>query len=141
MMNLSKRIQKSISLVVLLYLLSACNLSSGSAEITPEPTPDLPRVEIREPANNQQVIEGTEFTFDVVARDENPGVARIELRIDDVLLDDVPPAEEEFVPVLRAGIPWRATGIGLHVIEAVAYRPDGTPSDPAIINIEVVPRE
>ncbi len=127
--------------LALLLLLSACNLTSDPVEITPEPTPDLPRVEILQPANNQQVIEGTEFTFDVVGRDENPGVARIEVRIDDVTLDEVPPAEDEFVPVLRAEVPWRASGIGLHVVEVIAYRPDGTPSDPAIINIEVVPRE
>ncbi len=125
----------------LIFFLSACNLTNSPVEITPEPTPDLPRVQILQPANNQQVIEGTEFTFDVVARDENPGIASVELRIDGVTQDQIPPAEDEFVPVLRAEIPWRASGIGLHVIEAIAYRPDGTPSDTAIINIEVVPRE
>ncbi|MCA9915485.1 MAG: hypothetical protein KC496_19160 [Anaerolineae bacterium] len=127
--------------LLLVFFLSACNLGTSAVEITPEPTPDLPRVEIREPANNQEVFEGTEFSFDVVARDENPGVAYIELRIDDVTLDQVSPTEGEFVPVLRVSIPWRASGAGLHVIEAIAYRPDGTPSDPAIINLQVLERE
>jgi len=130
-----------LSMFALVFLLTACNLTNDPVELTPEPTADLPRVQILAPANNQQVIEDTEFTFDVVGRDENPGIAYIELRIDDETLDEVPPAEDEFVPVLRTEIPWRATGVGLHVIEAIAYRPDGTPSDPAIINIEVLPRE
>lgn len=132
---------RSLLVTLLVLLLSACNLTNDPVEITPEPTADLPRVEILEPANNQQVIEGTEFNFDVVGRDENPGIAYIELRIDDVPLEEVPPVDDEFVSVLRVSIPWRATGVGLHIVEAIAYRPDGTPSDSAIINIEVVPRE
>lgn len=121
-------------------LLSACNLAQ-SAEVTEDPTPDLPRVEILFPANNQQVIEGAEFDFDIVARDENPGIARVELYIDEELINEARPVDDEVVPVFRVTINWLAQGEGLHVAEVIAYRPDGTRGDPALLTVEVLPRE
>jgi hypothetical protein len=33
-----------------------------------------------------------------------------------------------------------ANGVGIHVIEAIAYRQDGQQSDPTLITIEVLPQ-
>lgn len=125
--------------LTLMFSITACNL--GNANVTPLPTPDLPTVEILAPANNQQAIEGVEFDFDIVARDNNPGVALVELYVDEVLINFANPIEQESVPIFRTAMNWRALGTGRHIIEVIAYRPDGTPSDPARINIEVLPRE
>ena len=117
--------------------LAGCNLTAATP--TPLPTPDIPRVEIREPANNRQVVEGVEFDIDIVARDASTGISRVELRVDGELLNDAQPVEASAVDVFRVTMNWRARDPGLHVLEAIAYRPDGTASDPAIINIEVLP--
>jgi hypothetical protein len=117
----------------------ACNLST--TQPTPLPTPDLPRTEILAPANNARVVEGTEFEFDVVGRDDTLGIAKLELRIDETTVHEVMPTEGGAVPVFRATMNWLAAGVGLHVVEAVAYRPDGTTGDAALINIEVVPAQ
>lgn len=131
--------RSSLIAVLLVIWLAGCNLTQGDAP-TPMPTPDLPRVEILEPANNRQIYEGTEFDFDIVARDETSGIARVELYIDDRVINSASPLEGESVPVFRVTMNWRAEGIGLHTVQAVAYRPDGTQSDPIIINIEVLAR-
>lgn len=123
----------------LIFLATGCNL--GTSDATPLPTPDIPTIEILAPANNQQAIEGVDFDFDIVARDSNPGVARVELYIDDALVNTSVPVEDESVTVFRTVMNWRATGVGRHVIEVIAYRPDGQQSDPARLNIEVLPRD
>lgn len=120
--------------------LAACNLMS-EAEMTAEPTLDIPTVEILEPANNRQIIEGTEFEFDIVGRDSGAGVAQIRLYIDETLIGEAFPVEEEAVPVFRARINWLANGVGRHPVEAIAYRADGTRSDSATITIEVLESE
>ena len=125
--------------LILALSMTACNL--GTAGVTPLPTPDIPRVEILAPSNNQQVLDGFEFDFDIVARDENPGVSLLELYVDELLINFSSPVDGEAVPVFRATMNWRATGAGLHIVEVIAYRPDGTQGDPARINIEVLPRE
>lgn len=133
------RILKIFHRALLLVILAACNLSTQQP--TPQPTPDLPRAEILAPLNNARVIEGTEFEFDVVGRDETVGIARLELRIDENTVHEVSPAQSDVVPVFRATMNWLATGIGLHSVEAIAYRPDGTRGNAFLINIEVVPAQ
>lgn len=120
--------------------LAGCNLATG-AQPTPLPTPDIPRVAIITPLNNQQVFEGTVFDIDIVGRDETAGVARIALLVDESPINEATPIEAAAVPVLRVKMNWLAQGEGFHVIEAVAYRADGTRSDSALINVEVIPRE
>lgn len=128
-----------IAVIVIALFTLACNLSASVPTVAP--TPDIPQVTILDPPNNQPVIEGTEFTIDVLATDTTTGVARVEVRVDDVTLVTVSPTDNEVEERFRVQTNWRAQGIGLHVIQAVAYRPDDTPSDTAIINVEVLPRE
>jgi hypothetical protein len=123
-------------LVVLVATLCGCNLQSADS-ITPMPTPDLPRIEILSPANNQRVILGTEFDFDIVARDETAGIARVELRINDRLVQEAEPPEG-VVEVFRVQMNWLAQTEGIALVEAIPYRPDGTQGDPARLSLEVV---
>ena len=131
---------RSLVLLLLLGILAGCNLTDSSS-FTPVPTPDLPQVEILAPENNQQIFEGTEFDIDIVARDEFPGISRVELFVDDISLNSATPIENVIEEVFTVRMNWRAAGEGFHVIEAVAYRPDGIQSDAATITIEVLPRE
>lgn len=124
-------------LAVGLLTLLACNLAQPVP--TPFPTPDLPTVEIIDPPNNVQVIEGTTFAFDIVGRDAAQGVSKIELYIDGVLVNMVNPFDVIAAPVFRAQINWTAQGVGLRAVEAIAYRPDGQRSDAALLTLEVIP--
>lgn len=131
---------RSVVLLLAMMTLAACNLTQ-SDQVTPVPTPDIPQIEILAPANNRQIVESIEFDIDIVARDENPGVSRVELFVDGESINAATPIDATFVPVFRVTMNWRAQGEGFHLIEAVAYRPDGSQSDPAALTIEVLLRE
>lgn len=127
----------ALRLIMGIVVLWGCNLAQPTP--TPFPTPDLPTVEIIDPPNNVQVIEGTTFAFDVVGRDAAQGVSKVELYVDGALVAVVNPFDVIAAPVFRAQINWTAQGVGLRAVEAIAYRPDGQRSDAALLTIEVIP--
>ena len=124
-------------LLLCLGLLTACSLAQPTP--TPLPTPDIPQVEILSPANNQQVLEGIDFDLDILAADSSSGIQKIEMYVDEVLINTAQPAAGP-APIFRVTMNWLARGLGFHVIHAIAYRPDETPSDESRITLEVIPR-
>jgi hypothetical protein len=125
--------------ILLAHVLSACNLQQGTP--TPLPTPDAPTVEFLSPVNGSSVIEGTDLTIELVARDTGAGVARVQLLVDDLPHQEGKPVESAAVPTFTVIMNWLAQGQGNHSLTAVAYRPDGTASPPTIISIQVVARQ
>lgn len=124
-------------LLSLILFTTGCNLKSKDA--TAIPTPDIPTVRFLFPANNDQIIEGTDLTFDIYAADMSIGVARVELFIDGQLHGEpMYYGDYQFTDEFRPQTNWVAQGIGRHTIAAIAYRPDGTPSDEALITVEVI---
>ncbi|MCY3574771.1 MAG: Ig-like domain-containing protein [Chloroflexi bacterium] len=118
--------------------LGACSLAKPSPTPLPSPTPAIPQVQILFPAHNQQVIEGLVFDIDILARDAAQGIARIELHVDGELAQAIE-SEADALNEFRVTMNWFAKGIGWHKFEARAYRPNGEPSQAAIIALEVVP--
>ncbi|MCB9457551.1 MAG: hypothetical protein H6671_16315 [Anaerolineaceae bacterium] len=130
-------LKRGFSLLVLVIAAAGCNLSSTAP--TPYPTPDLPRVEFLSPVNGSRVIDGVELDVELLAQDSTAGIARVELLVDDQPHGESQP-EANSVPVYRVLLAWRAQGVGVHPLTAIAYRADGTPSDPVVILVEVVNR-
>lgn len=130
-------IRTLLFLIMVLFSLVACNL--GTPQATPVPTPDIPSVQILAPPNNAQVIAGTDFDIDILGVDESQGVSKIELYVDDVLINESPIANPP-QPRYRVTMNWLAQGEGFHVITVIAYRADNTRSDETVLNIEVLPR-
>lgn len=127
-------IRWTLSLMTL--FLSGCNLVAGT--LTPTPVPDVPTIQFQTPENSSTFVEGTDIQIELVAQDSiGDGVARIELFVDDRLVQQATPQVSSAVPVFTVNMNWLARGIGLHVISAVAYRSDGTPSTPANIRVLV----
>jgi hypothetical protein len=125
-----------ISLIAIL-LLCACTLLSQE-QITP--TPAIPTVTFQFPTNNVAVAEGTDLQIQLVAQD-TVGIARIELMVDGQAHQDASPVEGESVPVFTVNMNWLAEGVGLHALEATAYRLDGTSSRPTLISVNVTPAD
>jgi hypothetical protein len=117
--------------------LAGCNLVREN-----DVRPVVPALSVRfqSPDNQTQVYAGQEIPLLLVAEDRSgAGVARVELRVDDRPHQEGTPEVGSAVPVFSVEMRWKANGPGLHALSAVAYRADGTPSDPATILIEVVP--
>jgi hypothetical protein len=127
-------------LLIVCGLLAACTLTAEAP--TPFPTPDLPTVRFQAPENNDRVYEGVDLTVDIVAQDTTQGIAKIEFFVDGVKVKEGSPPDDEAVEVFRVNMNWLTSGAGaLHTLTAIAYRPDGTPSDQETILIEVLARE
>jgi hypothetical protein len=120
-------------IVVAALLLCACTLVSQD-QVTP--TPAIPTVTFQFPTNNVAVAEGTDLQIQLVAQDI-VGIARIELMVDSQFHQEASPVEGESVPIFTVDMNWLAEGVGLHALEAVAYRLDGTSSRPVLINVNV----
>jgi hypothetical protein len=122
---------------MLMLVLSACNLSNFEPTATPEV--NVPLIEFVFPANNTVVVEGTDVQIQLLAQDpRGVGVARVELYVDDVKVSEAVPEVSAAVQVFTVNMNWLAEGIGFHALSAIAYRPDGTLSDPMIIRVEVI---
>lgn len=124
-------------IALVLLALAGCNLDASN--LTPIPTPDIPRVEFLFPENNSTVIEGADLTLDILAQDEGSGIAQIELLLNGQTLRMASPQEALTLSEFRVEMNWFAQGVGRHVLSAIAYRGDGIPSDEARLVIEVLP--
>lgn len=121
-----------------MLLLAGCNLASN-VEPTPAPTPDIPQAEFLAPPNNATIYEGAELVVDILARDTTAGISQIAFLVDDVVQLTAEP-ENGVVNDFRVETNWFASGVGMHLLTVIAYRPDGTQSLPVDILVEVLPR-
>jgi hypothetical protein len=120
-----------------LGVLASCNLVREADAPTLAP---VLNVRFESPANQTQVYEGQEIELLLVAEDASgPGVARVELRVDDRPHQEGAPEVSGAVPVFSVAMRWKATGQGLHSLTATAFREDGSASAPATILLQVVP--
>lgn len=115
--------------VIALLTLAACSINA------PVP-PDIPQVQFLFPMDGVSVTAGTDLQIGLVAQDAE-GVARIELLVDDVPHQEATPVDSPAVPLFTVDMNWLARGGGRHALTAIAYRADGTASDPAIIRVDV----
>lgn len=127
-------------LMVMALPLTGCNLRQGNATNTAFPTPDIPRVQFLFPENNSTVLEGTDLSVNLLAEDNGIGVASVQLLVDDTVQGEGKPEVAQAVPTFTVTLHWIATGVGKHALVAYAFRPDGTPSAPVTIIVEVLPR-
>lgn len=126
-------------LLTLLLVLGACNLSNVPPTPTPTPPP-LPTTRFLFPDNESIVVEGTALDIDILASDDQgSGVVRVELLADDQLVKEGAPNGGQAVSPFRVQMNWLAQGIGRHTLTAIAYRADGTPSDPTTILVNIIP--
>lgn len=126
-------------LLVACALVGCTLLRQGAA--TPFPTPDLPQARFLAPPNNATVVEGGQLDIEILAIDSGAGVARVELRVDDNKIQEGKPQVSASVPTFTVKMNWLAQGVGQHPLTAIAYRMDGTQSDPATILVQVLPRD
>lgn len=119
---------------MLLGVITGCTLTEVPP--TPVPTPDIPRVRFMFPENGARVVQNAEITVDIVAEDDTAGIARIIFMVDGTQINEGAP--DAVVPVFRVAMNWVAGNLGGHTLHAIAYRPDGTQSDEAIILVDVI---
>ena len=136
-----KAIYQAPALLLLLGTgwLAACNLSTPAPPTPPpSPTPAVPQARILYPPHNQQVVEGVIFDIEILASDPAAQIQVVEIFVDEDLLQSSE-TESGAEQLYRVTTNWLAKGIGWHKFSAIAYRADGTASNPHIIALEVIP--
>jgi hypothetical protein len=125
--------------LLLLALVALATAACTLVQAVPPPTAAPFSVQFQTPENGAQFTEGATVSVLVYAQDQTgPGIARIDLLVDDVLTQQGAPVESSAVPAFTVETNWTAQGVGLHALTAVAYRSDGSAAPPVSIRIEVV---
>ena len=129
-------------LVALLSATLACSLTNeenleGGGKLVIE---ERPALVLLAPANQNEYMVDTTVVFHAQARDVGAGVVRIEFTInlpgDPVQLIESTPNEESQA-TLEATLEWIAIGNQTYLVDVVAYRADGTPSNQEQISIKI----
>ena len=121
------------ALVALVFgtLIAAC----GGAGPTPSASiGNKPTVVVQSPANGAVVPVGQNLTVSGAASD-TVGVDHVALFADGVSVASSPASQP--AALVPFSLTWLATPAGPHALQVIAYRADGTPSDPAVLNIVV----
>src|SRR4051812_23832952 len=141
------RVRLLIPLALLVVAALACNLGAQPQSETPIPgsattaagTPvaqsDIPEVEIRSPADNTEVVTQTEVQVYVRAVDRI-GVTRIEMRVDNQIVDTAASPEANGTPTMDSILSWTPNNPGPHVVQVVAFR-GSTRGNPKSITLTV----
>ena len=93
-----------------------------------------PTVVIQSPANGAVVAVGQNATVMGAASDA-VGVDHVALFADGVSFASTPSGQP--AALVPFSLSWLATPAGPHVLQVIAYRADGTASDPAVVNVVV----
>ena len=95
---------------------------------------DRPSVLVQAPTNGAVVPVGSDVSVTGAASD-TVGVDHVALFADGVSVASSPSGQP--TPLLPFSLTWLATPAGPHVLQVVAYRVDGTTSDPSVVNVVV----
>ncbi len=106
----------------------------GPAPGSPLASGNKPMVALQAPANGVQVAVGSTVAVSGTASD-SVGVNSVVLFADNVSVANLPAGQP--TQSLPFNLNWTATVPGSHTLQVFAYRADGTPSDPAVVQVMV----
>ena len=121
----------ALAALVIGALVAAC----GGAGPSPSASSgNKPTIVVQSPANGAVLAVGQNVAVTGAASD-TVGVDHVALFADGVSVASSPAGQP--APLLPFSLTWLATPAGPHVLQVIAYRTDGTQSDPAVINVVV----
>jgi hypothetical protein len=121
--------------LVVLGVMSAFVAACTSAAPTPAASVgNKPTVIVQSPANGAVLPVGGNVAVTGAASD-TVGVDHVSLFADGVSVASSPSGAP--APLVPFSLTWLATPAGPHVLQVIAYRADGTPSDPSVLNVVV----
>ncbi len=143
--TLAKRVRLLIPLTLLTLAALACNLGAQPPNATNTPggtvgqtqvaQSDVPEVEIKSPTDGSEVVIQTEVQVYVHASDR-VGVTRIEMRVDNLIVDTAASPEALGAPSMDSLLSWTPNSVGPHVVQVVAFR-GNTKGNPKSITLTV----
>jgi hypothetical protein len=135
------RLPLVLSLLLIVFAGVACTLenATGGSKISPD-LQTRPLVLILAPANGNVYAEGVAVQFHAIAQDSLAGVARIEFRMDDLLVGEARSDDPNGQPSLEAQTTWTAADKRGHVLTVEAFRANGSSLGLADVTLKVTDR-
>lgn len=134
-----KRMSRILSLSWLLAALTGCTLSFNGPEVASLPEFDSPpTVRITAPLPNTTYLSGVAVNVQVQVSNAGPDIDRVEVSTPDGLIGTLPQPNPTGAAAFGVTQTYTPNEAGTHIIQAVAYRADGTESAMASATINVV---
>lgn len=123
--------------MIAVALLSAACFPTSTVNQTPAFS-GPPVVILASPLTNDTYQEGVGINILVRVENAGPDIARVAISVDGQIIGEAPLPNPDGAASFTVRNGWPATGVGTHVISAVASRSDGTVSQPVQVQINVV---
>jgi hypothetical protein len=126
-------------LVVVMLLAAGCTLGVGGA-ISEAPTPEIsgaPVVSIVAPLPNTTYLKDVSINVLVRVANAGPDIDRVEVAVDGAVIASLPDPNTSGAEAFSVIQTWIAAS-GQHTLSAVAYRADGSASQPGSVTVNVV---
>ncbi|RMF81239.1 MAG: hypothetical protein D6737_05565 [Chloroflexi bacterium] len=118
-------------------LLAACNLIA-------EPTTAETRIEgapvvtLLAPLPNASIREGVTINIQAAVTNAGADIDRVEVAVDGAIIDTLAAPNRDGTLAFGLSSAWQATTSGTHTIAVTAFRADGSSSEPAVANVNVL---
>ena len=134
-----RRMARILLLSWILAALTGCTLSFNGPEVASLPEFDSPpTVRITAPLPNTTYLSGVAVNIQVQVSNAGPDIDRVEVSTPDGLIGTLPQPNPTGAAAFGVTQTFTPDEAGTHVIQAVAYRADGTESLMASVTINVV---
>lgn len=137
-LNVGHRALLLVSAIMLMLALTACNLAStpgggGQTAIT-----GVPVVQIAAPPPNATFLENVAVNIQALVSNAGTDIDRVEILVDGTIVQSLKSPNVAGASSFSIAQAWQSAGAGQHTISVVAYRADGSSSEPASVAVSVV---
>lgn len=131
--------RRILLLALAMAALSGCTLSfGGSAEEELVVFSGVPQVRISSPMQNATYLSDVTVNVQIQVANAGTDIDRVEVFLDDSLIGTLPQPNPASAAAFGVTQTFTPVGAGPRVIKAIAYRADGTASEPALVTIDVI---
>lgn len=120
-----------------LALASGCSLTVAPEAETTTIT-GVPVVQLFAPIPNGAYLDGVAVNIQALVTNAGADIARVEFAVDDAIIATAESPNSADTLAFSLTRSWTTVGLGEHTIRVIAFRADGSASDPAVVTIRVV---
>jgi uncharacterized protein YraI len=123
--------------ILVLLAATGCNLGSGPGGGEPAIS-GIPVVRIVSPLANATYLEGVNVNIQALITNAGADIDRIEISVDDSIVQTLSAPNTTGAPSFSVTHSWTAEAVGAHTIGVVAFRADGSSSEPSSVSVSVI---
>lgn len=127
-----------IGLLALVVVFAGCSLNTPEGEEDAITISGAPVVRLVSPQPNATYLEGVSVNIQALVTNAGADIDRVEVSVDNVIVATLTDPNTTESPQFSIAHTWTSAGVGAHSVTVSAFRADGSSSDPASANVNVV---